>query len=1479
MGDALTSLIEHSMADRAARNVAFRVGQIGAQIAQKTQEPEDDNRFSLVHLNPQQETRALQEYVYARKPLADAPELFYGPFMQLGTKLQLGPKWVQFVVDTVTDPLTYALSGSGGLLAKGAGKIGLTGLETGLMTVNARVARLGSMLGKGAAEIGGKAVLDEAERALVAAGKILGSGEREAMLQAARTGSKEFTGLIDKALAVGEKEMEPGIKASLDAMRKDRKALQWVLDNSDELLGYEKLPSSLIPQKGVFAKIAAGQAEPFVKFAIPSLNPANLTRQLIGIGYEGETFYTPFAKSMMSRGARTMTGTAEGLLTGRATEQLAARRYAPRPYMTGDVTGRDVGFSLDHIDSVLASPLDRPNLRAAEELPIDPETLEKAWKALPKKARETMNQDEFAAKLMGSARRSLMESDQARLATRQEMMDRLAGQAEQAMQPFGPPAPGIGAELAQAGEIAAAQVRRHADMFSLENLHREGSAGDFHLRLTANIDDIKHWGSLSAGQAWDVLIREHGGIAQAQDIDGILRYVIEQPKAWEAKTVNGERRLFLKPENIKQGSLFRQQLNLSKGGSLETFLTTTGLSNEVASTWERMSQTLEIVGKNLVSEKALAGTMDSFWPAVFKRNPQFSRRFGEGIEGWRALTDALLYSPESVSDIMPDVAKEAQRLAGSAKAGKASVQQVRKVVDEARVILEAKGYGTYERSSINTFANAINSYGQAHLERRLLDEFGAITGKTPYEDLPDEIKKLVTARAWNAVDKDGVSHTRDVFGNTKIPKEDIRAAFTRITLRSARPDLEGGAVRGALKEQIPDIAREMVAKEMAGKKQIKVGDQVIRIRAARVREEVPGSIEGAFDAEWVRSKSYPEHLRYRKEIEAEVEARVAAAEQKLSKRIAKKTGEGKIPPRAVIWVRKDLANHFVEPLGLWEQHGLNGPTLSALGRLNAKLKATTLLGDVFHLHSLTMNQLAGRGPREFFKFLLDPQGNLLPGVKAGAFGGTERFARMRQQAVGGVVVGAAAGAGTGLAFDASPGETATLSLTGALYGAALGAARINEAWGKRLALSPDGYEYLHWMGRANWTGRPDDRSIGMFSGWLKDFRDMLMRKYPDSFLISPIDGLKHVNDVWEHELWGTAHNGGKHWLFAATWNDEVAKLEKSAKFKALSAAQQENAKVDLARQVMQFANNAFGTPNVAALLSNPKWMHYARWGLLAPNWTASRIQMASGFYHGLSKPMQALTGAALGSAIEAAEAGFDPEQMTGMGLVGGGVLGVVAGKWSGRIAERLMTKGDVTAKLAQKATATALLAGFATANLLNKALSGHWLWENEEGKKTSIELPGVAESGRKRYLSLGKQWMEAFEFAAISEKDGFAVPVFGRTQSKLSVPVQWTVHMLMNDNRYGHLVTADDNVVDRLGNIMRFTAESVTPIIVQGPARLAGQAIEGSANMGRAAEAAVRFAGFPLSRSPYPMSAPLNGGAFLNAIRPVTPPTLESYAR
>lgn len=1551
------------MGSRAAGNLAVRTGQLGAELGTRIEQatkpvPEADDGSTMLDIG--QQTDALRTFVFNARPLEKEPELFYGPFMQLGSRLKLGPGWMQFLIDTVTDPLTYATAGTGGFLAK-------AGLG---ITEGARAARLTSVLVRGAEEAGGAAALDEMGRALEAAGKILGSPKRAEMLQAARTGDKAFVGLIDEAMKGST--LAPEIATTLQALQKDRKAMAFLLDNSHELLGYEKLPAHLIPQSGYAAKVLTGQATPLLQFGIPSPNPLNLSRQLIGIGYRGEKFLTPFGRTMASYGLRNLKGEPAGMLTEAALR--SAKGFSERAYQTGEATLGDLDFTLSHLEAALGVPSDHV-AREVGLANLSESAIGKVWKRLPEAFRRQVDKSEFMGKVLGRAQLGFVETDKARLLARDAELDAIAGRAAESARPYGPLTPEAEAALAPEMERRFAQVRRFADLFSMNTLAREGASGEFHLAMSARARAVSQWASIMDGQARDILIRNSGTLNAADDIDSVLRYVREIPEAWEARNVDGVRRLFLAPDKVPKGGLFADRLALSP--PLTAHLTEKGLSAEAEGLSWRIGNALDRIGANLQDEKALTGWLEHYWPATFKRNQAFGRRFGEGPEAWSRMSQAVLYEPESLSDIAPELMGDFGKLKEAVKAGKLSPLQTRRVADDLRAALERAGYGRYEPSSLVTAAHALDAYGKALLERRLLIDGPTLGGTVAWNELPRWMQKTLTPEAING--------KPNWYGDGSAPPDALAHAYMKITMRSGRPemvskakaasyaaDVLGDEVRATAHDEAERLlrvtqrgmtetkaeatasierlrsardraeaglveardrslaaVREVVADRMAGRKVIKKGEGTIRIRVAKSED-----VKLGFQREWALLDDYPEGLAMAKEVRAHVLAQEQALQDKILKgfdthrsalhetasdaarRLAARRGEtshaiaksglealagirgrsvaatfdlheaarkvGQLsgaPPKAVIHVRKDLASHFIEPFSLWEQHGLNQGAMQALGKLNATLKGTVLLGDVYHMHSLTVNQLAAN-PTQLWKLLLDPKGDFLPGVKAGAWGETEQFAQLRRGAFVKAGVGAVVGAAAGAGFGEDAQGTATLSVVGALYGAALGAAKLNAAWGKRLALSPEGYEFLHWMARAGWSGRPDDRSIGMVTGWLRNLRNDLVRKHGDQLLVHPIDGARHVNELWEKELWATHHNGGKHWMFATMWADEAPKLEKAAGWASKSAAEQDASKVQLARQLVQFTNNALGGQNVAALLAHPKWIHYARWGLLAPDWTAGRMQMASGYYHGLSLPMQALVGAAAGQAIELAEAGFDTDEIKGMGAVGGAALGVALGQWGARINERMMTQGDVLARRARSAASTALVSGFVVAALMNKALSGHWIWENEEGKKTAIELAGRTETGRKRYAQLGKQWLEAYEFASISEKDQFAVPFFGRLASKLSVPVGALVHLTSNDNGFGPIVSADDSVLQRAYALTKFSLSAVSPILVSGPAALAGRALTGAGvDKGGATEAALRFAGFPLTRSPRPMSSPLNAGAFLNTQAPPligAPSLLES---
>ena len=177
---------------------------------------------------------------------------------------------------------------------------------------------------------------------------------------------------------------------------------------------------------------------------------------------------------------------------------------------------------------------------------------------------------------------------------------------------------------------------------------------------------------------------------------------------------------------------------------------------------------------------------------------------------------------------------------------------------------------------------------------------------------------------------------------------------------------------------------------------------------------------------------------------------------------------------------------------------------------------------------------------------------------------------------------------------------------------------------------------------------------------------------------------RKANDLWDASLWDYYHRG----LKAYTYHSLVEKTLK--KFDNLTPAEIKIAKQSVARHV----NNAFGGQNWEALLKSPKWRQVAHLSFLAPDWTLSNVKIAT-------------------SAFKTKRGGL------GAQIEGG---------------------------LARKYWVRAGLVFFSVSNLTNRALSGHWMWENEKGHEFDIDTGAKDDKGRRVFMVGSKQVREPFRW-------------------------------------------------------------------------------------------------------------------------------------
>ena len=175
-------------------------------------------------------------------------------------------------------------------------------------------------------------------------------------------------------------------------------------------------------------------------------------------------------------------------------------------------------------------------------------------------------------------------------------------------------------------------------------------------------------------------------------------------------------------------------------------------------------------------------------------------------------------------------------------------------------------------------------------------------------------------------------------------------------------------------------------------------------------------------------------------------------------------------------------------------------------------------------------------------------------------------------------------------------------------------------------------------------------------------------------------GIRKANQVWDAALWDEYHPG----LKAITYYEKL----KWAMKKNPDATPAEI--IEIRRAVGRHVNNAFGGQNWDLLLRSARWRQAAHWALLAPDWTLSNIKIASSAFKNKA--------GGIGSRVEG--------------------------------------------QLSRRYWARAALVFTASTCLANKALSGHWPWENEKGHRTEIDTGRRDEQGRHLYVQLSKQVRE-----------------------------------------------------------------------------------------------------------------------------------------
>lgn len=108
---------------------------------------------------------------------------------------------------------------------------------------------------------------------------------------------------------------------------------------------------------------------------------------------------------------------------------------------------------------------------------------------------------------------------------------------------------------------------------------------------------------------------------------------------------------------------------------------------------------------------------------------------------------------------------------------------------------------------------------------------------------------------------------------------------------------------------------------------------------------------------------------------------------------------------------------------------------------------------------------------------------------------------------------------------------------------------------------------------------------------------------------------------------------------------------------------------------------------------------------------------------------------------------------------------------------------ELTAKYARRYAKNALISMAVMGNIANYAMTGHFMWENKEGYRLDVQLPGKDGAGRNLYMNIGKQYIEPFEWVAEPRK---------RAMGKLSVLAQVGIDLGANQDFMGRPIIQTD---------------------------------------------------------------------------------------
>lgn len=1384
--------------------LAQRAGKVAATAASRLGEPRDDPyafaRMDVTAGLPGS-PGGLEGFVYAPSQYKAEPELFWGPFMQLGTYLEIENPGLRFLVDAIADPINLLTFGTGTLLNS-------TGKLAKLMSVATKGGKTGRSFAKG---------LDNVESILKVVGAAAENPQWHArLLESAKKGvtGREWRGLIDEGLAISDKLTDKAgdAKVMLETLRKDRKSYLNLMEAAQKYGDQAAGPEAFL-QPGFRARQMAGQTNPFVRVDAPF----PLVRQMMGLQYRGRSLFMPLSRGLTGgvlRGldamggstlAQPLYGLADDLLQG-STEVLK-RNIGDLPTAVG------TQYTNDLIRNIVLDTRDLGRVDGGlvdEVLPSD-SNLKRLKKQMGLKGTSDERLKEILETKLRRDEALSLEAANARIAQRH---NELLTDTRQGLLQAGIPA-------LEADEMVA-QVKQAHNLFGIGEA-RESAEGlrDALLARVSAVDVM----------ASNVVYGYRDMMKKATYVDGrtipkeyrrsageLLDRMRENPELFSRDGDGITKLVGDVPHGTRIAELF------SRDPGFERFAREVGLPRDVGLMGDQMKQMYDALGAHLFETGINPAFVSDYAQRVFRFNDDFFKDSGKTAREF--VDDRILGQEVGLPEL--------QEVAEKVKEGKLGFNEARTATERALLAMEKRGMGRFNNDSIDIFGAYIGSANRAVTADLLINDLP--------KNAPHLTDEMMDAIGLKAKDRSGVNAIISKKDWDKFSSSKQAALAKQFTELQSQPRYNQLTATDEATQAIVNSVSEggVFAKEVKKAARIELAEQVSN--SDKLRREIIGG-KGTLNrrkgkaftpeefAEMIASNKIPGSVRGARALRVQINGRVAAIEKRLGASAKKvlassKKKAAKTRKAQSVFVHKSIEPQVRELFRSYGEAGselIGGKWVNKYDRLNTKLKGLTLAVDIFHQNVLAYSSL-----------VMDPQG--------------AREVLAKQASVIGkrAAIGAAAGATATATVNQDPGAIAMGGIAGALYAGGTKVAMTNAHNARMALLNPRHAETLAWMGRGGFTGLPNDRAIGGLLRVLQNHIDHVRRQGKN--VISPLTGAEHVIDAFDHGMWQTMQVGTKQAYFQTLFDKEVAKLPVD-----LADNELRRRKTAIAKEVMASANTWLGGQRFSWLLGEPKYQDVMRKFLLAPDWTTANLMGAASVMANLGPVRATLAGAGIGQLGEFVELGLDSEEVTGIGAVSGAIGGLAMQQWMKSILRRMTTKGDIMAKEARRIYASALLGGYTFGNLMNKAFTGRWMWENPEGRETSIALGGTDADGKPLYMSLGKPWKEAFEFGSIFERESYPIPVISRTKSKVATIPRVVFALAANDNGFGRpIIDHDSGPWDFASYFNKAVIQNVTPIIGQAPLRAAGALLdpERSVGLSTLAEVGVRGAGFPVRRDP-----------------------------